>query len=256
MNRVIKIVKQLQQFGMSEKEAAVYIALSELGPSSIQEISKHSQINRSTTHVIAESLKKQGFIGETRKGRKRILFIEDIDQFRQIVKDEKFNLELKEMSLKGLIPALQMLHPTQKELPKVRFYEGEEGFYDVCQRSLDKAENEILFLGSSEDFHTVATKEYNKNYYVPERMKKGIKIKMLVFNSPEAMELKEGDKDSMRETRFLPNDFFFRSTVFIYGNEFSMITSKVPFLGVVIQSKELSNCMSGMFNTLWHFVAE
>ena len=141
-------------------------------------------------------------------------------------------------------------------LENIRFYEGEEGFYDVCQRSLDKAENEILFLGSSEDFHTVATKEYNKNYYVPERMKKGIKIKMLVFNSPEAMELKEGDKDSMRETRFLPNDFFFRSTVFIYGNEFSMITSKVPFLGVVIQSKELSNCMSGMFNTLWHFVAE
>lgn len=241
---------------MSEKEALVYITLSELGPSSIQEVAKHSKINRSTTHVVCETLKKDGFIDETRKGKKRILFIEDVNKFRQIVKEEKLNLTLKEMSLQGLVPSLQELHPTQKDSPKVMFYEGEHGFIEVCQRSLDKAENEILFLGSAEDFHNVATKEYNKDYYVPERIKRKIKIKMMLFKSTEAVELKATDRENMRETRLLPNDFFFRSTIFVYGNEFSMITSKVPFLGVVIQSKELSTCMSGIFNTLWNFVAE
>ena len=234
----------------------IYITLSELGPSTIQEVSKHSKINRSTTHVICEKLKNLGFIDETRKGKKRILFIEDIDRFRQIVKDEKLNLTLKEMSLQGLIPSLQELHPTQKDIPKVMFYDGEDGFIEICQRSLEKAERGILFLGSAEDFHNVATKEYNKDYYVPERIKRKIKIKMLLFKSPEAVELKSTDKENMRETRLLPNDFFFRSTVFIYGSEFSMITSKVPFLGVVIQSKELNTCMSGIFETLWNFVAE
>ena len=253
--RVSKLVKQLQQFGMSEKEAVIYITLSELGPSNIQNLAKHSKVNRSTTHVICEKLKKEGFIGESRKGKKRLIFVEDINKFRQQVEEEKFNLNMKDMTLNGLIPALQALHPTQKDIPLVRFYEGEEGFYEVCQRSLDKTKEEILFFGSIEDFHQAGSESYDLNHYVPKRLEKNINIRMLVFQNKNTVEMQRHDEKNLREIRFLPDDYKFESTMFIYGNEFSMITSKAPFLGVVIESRELTNFMRNIFGIIWNDVA-
>ncbi|MDP4008200.1 MAG: helix-turn-helix domain-containing protein [Candidatus Peregrinibacteria bacterium] len=250
-HRLSKVVKQLQQFGMSEKEAIIYTTLSELGPANIQDLANHSKINRSTTHVICEKLRQDGFIGESRKGKKRLIFVEDINKFRHQVEEEKFNLNMKEMTLNGLIPALQALHPTQKDRPLVRFYEGEEGFYEVCQRSLDKAKKEILFLGSMDDFLEAATEEYDSNHYIPTRLKKCINIRTLLFKDDETKSWPSNNTAILRETRFLPPEHKFLSTMFIYGDEFSLITSKAPFLGVVIESRELSNFMKNVFSIMW-----
>lgn len=252
VHRLSKVVKQLQQFGMSEKEAIIYTTLSELGPTNIQDLAKHSKINRSTTHVICEKLRQDGFIGESRKGKKRLIFVEDINKFRHQVEEEKFNLNMKEMTLNGLIPALQALHPTQQDLPLVRFYEGEEGFYEVCQRSLDRAKQEILFFGSIDDFHEAGSSTYDLDHYVPKRLERNLKINMLVFKTKDTAAMKMNDKQNLREMRFLPPDYKFESTMFIYGNEFSMITSKAPFLGVVIESRELTTFMKKIFGIIWN----
>lgn len=255
MQKKEKTITQLCQFGISKKEANIYIALLELGPSTVQEVAKHLKMNRSTTHVLCESLKEKGFLGQTRNRGKRLLFAEEKEKFRKMVEDEKSHLLLKEMTLDGLLPALEMIEPGQKDKPKVRFYEGQRGFLDVCQRSLDKAKDEILFLGSRTDFHKVASLEYNRNHYVPTRLERSIKIKMLIFKNPSAIELQKNDEKEMRETRFLPNNYKFNSTVLVYGNEFAMITSTAPFLGVVIESKELTDFIAKTFHMLWHHAA-
>ena len=48
--------KQLKSLGFSEKEARVYLALLELGPSTTTEIARKSKINRTTGYDILESL--------------------------------------------------------------------------------------------------------------------------------------------------------------------------------------------------------
>lgn len=251
MKRLDRLVKQLQQFGFSEKEARLYLCLSELGPSTIQDIAKYSKISRSTTHILCEQLKKKGFIGETHKGKKRLLFIEDLSRFRDVIDGEKFQLNMKEMALGNLIANLHNLHPTHNDTPKVRFYEGAEGFIKICERSLQKAKGTMYFVSSMPDYYRVTTQQYGQDYYVPTRVEKKIKIRILAPKDEYTEKLKQNDVKELRQTKFLPPTHPFKSTMFIYGDEFSLISSHAPFLGVVVESKELAHFMTQLFHIMW-----
>ena len=50
------LIENLEKFGLSKKEASVYLALLGLGPSLVSDISDKAKMNRSTTYVILESL--------------------------------------------------------------------------------------------------------------------------------------------------------------------------------------------------------
>lgn len=62
--------KELQNLGLSEKEAKVYTTSLELGPDTVQNIAKESGINRATTYVQIGTLKEKGLISEFEKGKK------------------------------------------------------------------------------------------------------------------------------------------------------------------------------------------
>jgi sugar-specific transcriptional regulator TrmB len=253
MEDLKNVVSMLQHFGLSSREASAYLACLELGPSSIQQISKHSTMNRSTVHFLAESLKKKGLFGETCKGKKRLIFAVKPEDFTKLVNKKRDHVNLMESSLENLIPLLQNISSAEANRPKVMFYEGEKGFYDICDRSIKHATNkEILFLSSLDDFRNVGNdKEFDVEGYIPKRVKHGIHIKMLVFENRVSQKYRISQAKELRETRFLPDDFKFKSTFFIYGDEFSMVSSRPPFLGVVIQSKQLSHTMKQIFEMLW-----
>ena len=45
------LIEKLEEFGLSEKEAKVYMASLEIGEATADQIAKHSGVNRSTTYV-------------------------------------------------------------------------------------------------------------------------------------------------------------------------------------------------------------
>ena len=255
MQQTEDIVDLLQQFGLSPKEAKVYLASLALGPSSVQNLSRLSKVNRATVHIICDKLKEKRILAETRQGKKRLLFAEEPEKIKTFIEDEKSQLQLMENALEILIPKIQDFRSNQKtsdKRPNVRFYEGIEGFAEVCERSLNKAKNEILFASSLDSFRDIINPDYDLGYYIPTRVKKGIRMKALLAKTKITKTLQTLDKNELRETRFIPKKFNFKSTIFIYENEFSMITSQAPFIGIVAQSKELTETMRQMFKFIWN----
>ena len=61
--------QDLKNLGLSEKEAIIYLASLELGPSTIQEISKKAQIKRSSTYDMIRFLMERGLMSEFTKIR-------------------------------------------------------------------------------------------------------------------------------------------------------------------------------------------
>ncbi len=247
-----QIVSMLQQFGLNEKEANTYLTSLELGPSSIQKLARCARLNRSTVHFVSDRLRKKGLMGETRKGKKRLLFAEDPQKFGELLSQQKSDLSLKENILNNMLPILQNIEAAEDNKPKVQFYEGMQGFFDICTRSIEKSKKEILFLSSYNDFINVHDVDrYDNEYYIPTRIKKGIKIRMLVFENARSRKRRNVQKEELREMRYLPKNFKFKSTILIYGDEFSMISTQAPYLGVVIKSKELSHTIKQIYEIIW-----
>ena len=53
-------IQDLQQIGLTEKEAKVYLAALELGEKAVQVIAQKAGVNRATTYFILESLIEKG----------------------------------------------------------------------------------------------------------------------------------------------------------------------------------------------------
>ncbi|MBI5733705.1 MAG: hypothetical protein HY973_02045 [Candidatus Kerfeldbacteria bacterium] len=52
--------KELQQFGLTEKESALYLAALELGSAFISDLARKSQLKRPTTYLVVNQLEVMG----------------------------------------------------------------------------------------------------------------------------------------------------------------------------------------------------
>ncbi|HEU0050855.1 MAG TPA: helix-turn-helix domain-containing protein, partial [Patescibacteria group bacterium] len=60
----------LMECGLTRKEADVYLALLELGPTGAQEIGKRADVNRTTTYLCLEMLKRRGLVSHFDEAKK------------------------------------------------------------------------------------------------------------------------------------------------------------------------------------------
>ena len=114
--------EKLKNLGLSENEAKVYMAMLELGPSVVVEISRKSQINRPTTYVQIESLKKKGLVSTQTKGKKQIFIAESPDKLELLIDSELKTVENKKSELNNFLPELLSLFNSSGERPHVKFF--------------------------------------------------------------------------------------------------------------------------------------
>jgi sugar-specific transcriptional regulator TrmB len=137
----------LKNLDLSEKEATVYIASLELGLSTIQEIARKSQISRSTTYEVIESLTKKELMSALTKGKKKYFSAEGPERLMALIDIKEREFEKRKKELKAILPELKELSRLSRERPKIKFYEGKQGIRRI-QEDILRTKN----LGSIEEF--------------------------------------------------------------------------------------------------------
>jgi len=138
--------------GLSEKEAAVYLAAMELGPSVAQDIAKKAKVNRATTYVMIDTLKTRGLMSSFSKGKKKFFSAETPERLMSMVRHQRQELEDREGELGKVMPQLMALFNVEGVKPQVRFLEGVEGVKTI-QAELDGLKGEALQILSWDDAH-------------------------------------------------------------------------------------------------------
>lgn len=119
--------KYLQEIGLSEKEAQIYLALLQVDSSSIQDIAKRTDINRTTVYPVLESLAKKGLVGEIQDGKKTLYQAAPPERLETFVERQKIMLDEKSKRLVDIIPELKGVQRESSEKPVVKYYEGRDG---------------------------------------------------------------------------------------------------------------------------------
>ena len=110
----------LQNYGLSEKEARIYLTTLELGTSIASTIARRAELNRATTYTLLEDLKRDGIVNETTK--------EGVKYYSVISPDILLKqLEQKYESFKDKVPELLALAEKFGNKPRIQFFEGLEG---------------------------------------------------------------------------------------------------------------------------------
>ena len=244
-NTELKLV--LRSFGFGDKESSVYFALLELGRGTVTEISRKAGINRTTGYDILASLATKGLVNISGKEPKQEYVTESPDALIRHLEEQSIQLSENIKKAKQIVPELKSMQAMENR-PKIKFYEGIEGLKAVYEDTLTATES-IRAYAAYEDMHTTL-KDYFPSYY-KRRAAKGIHGRGIVPRTPMAMERVKHNKEEDRELALVPKDMFDISPeIDIYDNKI-MIASWREKLGVIIESKEISDAMKKVFELAW-----
>ncbi|MEK7520236.1 MAG: helix-turn-helix domain-containing protein [Patescibacteria group bacterium] len=239
--------KDLERFGLSEKEARVYLASLELGPATAAQIAQKAGVNRATTYVEIESLMKMGLVSTHEKNKKTLFTAEDPEALKRILQRRQERFQRAHQALNELLPELSNLYHYAGEKPKVRFFEGKEGLLTMQEDFLKTKDKMIEGLYNVDNYHKVFSRTEREQYYAV-RLKKKIHGRTLYnreagpFDSP----------DKITEDRFVSTDKFnFSSDITIYDSKVAIASLRGKLMGVIIENEEIANTVRALFRLAW-----
>ncbi len=241
----MNIKPTLKKLGLNDKETAVYLASLESGDSTVSQIAKNTQIKRTTVYLVAQSLIDKGLLGQykTRKGLH--LAAEKPENLLGKIRQNEKDLE-------AIIPQLNALSKKEEYKPQVRYHEGKEAYFAIAEDTLQAHNSEVLWFGRAGDVYKVIGDKYDPEYYIPTRIKRKIRFRALLFKDKWTKGLKAKDSFvNLRQTKFLPDDFDFNASEFIYQDKIGLISSTKELMGVIIQSQDLAAMEKAKFEMLW-----
>jgi len=243
----------LKNFGLSEKEIAVYLALIELGSSSVRTISQKAKINRGTTYDILKSLINMGIISYYNRESKQYFIAEKPETLLAVIEKKQEDLaEIKE-NIEENIPLLKTLFEMQGGKPVVKLYEGIIGIRHILKdvlKSVEKMKEKIYYVYSSATVRKnvyLAMKDFSRK-----RIQKKIKVKTIAlgeggglvgFDERRWMQLpKSKTKEDLGTTYQL-----------IYNGKVAHISldnAENP-VGIVIENEEIYKTQKLIFESNW-----
>lgn len=222
----------LKEFGLSEKEVKVYIALLRLGTSSVNRIAEKSMLQRTTTYDILKSLTEKGLVSHVVKEKKRYFEAADPNKLLNMLKE-------KEGKIAEIIPGLELIRKSIKEKPSITLYEGRAGMKTILEDIL-KTKKDFMCYASKKDLAKFF--KYYFPHFVDERVKLGIKAKLILDAEPIAKEL----------TEFKIINKKFKTATWIYGNRIAILTlEENEPVGIIIENEEIANTQRIVFEVMW-----
>lgn len=244
----MEIEKILEQFGLNEKEAKVYIACLQLGKGTVLHIAKRASLKRPNTYLILEDLFSKKLVNIFLESKKKYYTAESPTKLLHL-------LELKKELLNQALPQLTAFYNNpEMNKPYIRYYEGTDGLRNIWDETLTIKDKMMYWISPIKDLVETVGKEYLEEY-VKRRAKKGLWIQTLRVSAREEIEYKYKNKETfektLRITRFVPKEFDIRTTIIIYGNNVAIISGEKKF-GIVVESKEISSLMKIFYDLLWN----
>lgn len=244
------LVKQLVEFGLSEKEAKVYLALLELEVASVSEIAKKADINRSSAYVVLESLKKKGLVSVSEDKKIQNYVAISPELLLHEAENRSKKAEDIKNKINNIVSELKALHKDTKHRPKVMVFEGKSGlrevYWDVLKtpgaKDLRAFADPVKIFKLFPDF-------MDQNIA---RIKKGIKMYAINPATKESINLlKMPPRIGQDEFALIPkNKFRFSSDIAIYGDKIGLASPNELF-GIIIENKEIAEMLRNSFELAW-----
>lgn len=250
-------VHDLEQLGLSQREASLYLALADLGKATAQLLNKRTKIPRASIYLTMEALSAKGLVSLETKARTTYFVANPPSSINIMLKREQDLLRKRISRAERLSTELEPLFSRRNfSVPRLKFFEGAasvEGmlyqFEDVWYNSMKKTDSTwwgFDDVSLSREYRGWFEHMWNK--FAEDRKRE---IKVRVFSNYPASEHLES-RFPLTKLRQLPNQYDFSSTMWLMGHHLVIFsTREKPFYGYQIHDPVLAENLRTVFNLLW-----
>lgn len=237
--------KYLQEIGLNEKEAAVYLALLQVDSASVADIAEKTEIKRPTVYVVLETLSKKGLVSEVEIGNKTHFASESPERLETFVERQKIVLEEHAKRLHDIIPQLKSVEREGGERPIVKYFEGKEGIISSAEElftAQDKSDTTHIVY--SKDLIDALFTQEERTRYKKMRLGKNIKSKALyTYTQGEIPSDSTGERTRLDEKKYP-----ITCDINIYEDRVRINTLGESLSGIFIKSKDVADTLRSIIN--------
>ncbi len=240
----MEIKEALAALGLNEKEAAVYMALLELGRASAYSVSTRSGLKKPTTYVILDELIRKGLAVQVPREKKQLYVARSAEEAFGVAQ-ERLDLAKKKLP--------EILALTKGESTKVStiYFEGIRGIQQTMEYGL-KAMKGKEIVG----FYAIAPDENTDlNAYFKEwndlRHSLGIRMRGIAPEHANLKEYRDDDAEMGREFKSVPYEEFSSEIAIDATDTTVRIQDYKNLQGIVIENREVAKTLREIFEMAW-----
>jgi sugar-specific transcriptional regulator TrmB len=237
----------LNTIGLSEKEAKTYLAILELGSSTIKPISVRAGIRRTSIYNFIDHLVTLGLISQTSIRGRMHYKAESPEKLVELQKGRAKALELA-------LPQFLSIYNDSAQKPKISYFEGPEQVRNIGREVLN-CTKEVCYIWPGPEFTEISGGAAFWKEIGIKRSEKSILARLIRFHGKESLyEGSESGLEMFRETRWAPKQY--QDTVddaiaIFDSGKVGIFGARKESFGILIESKALEKTMKMLFELLW-----
>jgi sugar-specific transcriptional regulator TrmB len=209
------------------------------------QISKRIKMPRATIYFTLEILKEKRLVSQSRRNNVLYFYAESPNRLIDSLK-EKVNVA------EAMIPEISLLRTNNVTNPRSTVYIGidnvKNAWEDIIETLKDSDDKQLFAISSSKVYE-----HYPKYFEKWLKKREDAKIYTRLIGPQLDNKNEEMKSNSLREVRYVSDDFPFESPINIYGDKVAFFAYKEKALyTIVIESKTVSANLRKIFMYIWN----
>jgi sugar-specific transcriptional regulator TrmB len=238
----METIEELKELDLDENEIKVYLSCLNKDGSNVKEISKKSNLIRTSVYGILQNLTKKSLISAIKK--------EGITFFQSVPPKELINiLEEKKQKIKAILPKLEELGKYQESTYNIEFFEGKEAVKRITNDIISMKNEIVKILGAGKKWFEFS--EVFSIIYYRKKKEMNVKTKTILSDTKEEREFIKNKDIKNSEFKFIKDMDITKTAIFIYQDKVAFVSYEGEIRGFIIKDKEFNQTQNILFDNQW-----
>jgi len=242
---IMEKIKALENLGLSEKEAKVYLALLELGQASAYRVAQKSGVKKPTTYVLLDELRNKELVVKMPGDKTQMFIAKSPEEFFASARHR----------VNSAVESLPEILSVMKKQNKVRtmYFEGVDGLQQALWYEM-KANTDNELIGFYAHAENMKQELYDLSWKWAEDMSQNnISVRGFVPAHDSNIPYRQSDKKYNREMRELPYEIYSSETSMDVMGDFVRIIdlTKSSPQAIIIENERTAKMVKQIFEMMW-----
>jgi sugar-specific transcriptional regulator TrmB len=240
-----KILQTLTDIGLNNQEAATYLSMLSLGPTSVIVISRSTGLKRTTAYHVLDSLTQRGLVVLEMNGLKKNFVALHPEKLHTILKSQvlKFETQLEE---------LVSLYNNKTTNLGIRTHFGIEAVKHIYEDILNEVQTGSEYLVISDDQQWFDLDRKFFEHFTEKRARLKLNTRLLLRDSLTARNHKKFERNFNEKIKIFSADLPFNTNIIITPGKLVLHQLTEPVHAIIIDTKTIIDAHRTMFEMLWN----
>lgn len=235
----------LQEAGLTKAEAQIYVILVKNSPCPPPKLADLAGESRTNTYKLLDSLEEKGLVSRDESQKKLRYWANNPSNLLENLKKQRAEVEAAEKRYQDSLPSMIDEYFKYSEQPSIRYFHGKDGVKEVYADQLSTSAP-VTFIYSPDVVKSFGASEMHaiRNQFPKRGIDRHVffpDVDPRIGPDEKTIPIDQSD-EIMRTTRTWLNEGDLNAPVewAVYGNKLSIISLGTEFIGMVIESPQIT----------------